>query len=60
MNEEPTTKKGREIMPEIKVVPGEKKGKFKVLVNGIRQGVEYSTEVHAEYEAEKIRKSYTG
>jgi len=36
------------------VVPAEK-GKFKVLVNFIQRGVEYSTRAIAEHEADKIR-----
>lgn len=41
------------------VVPAEK-GRFKVLVNGIQQGVAYSNEIHAEKEAEAIRTKYYG
>jgi hypothetical protein len=37
------------------VVPAEKKGKFKVLVNFIQEGVDYDSKEHAEKEAEIIR-----
>jgi hypothetical protein len=50
--------KGRYTMPKVHVVPAEK-GRFKVLVNFIQQGVEYATQEQAEKEAKKIRDWYT-
>ena len=44
-------------MPEVTVTSADK-GKSKVLVNGVQQGVAYSSEKHAEYEANKIREKY--
>ena len=41
-------------MSRIDVVPAEK-GKFKVLVNFIQRGIEYSSKALAEHEADKIR-----
>jgi len=42
-------------MPRVDVVHADK-GKFKVLVNHIQQGIEYNTQVLANSEANKIRK----
>lgn len=43
-------------MKNVVVVPSEK-GKFKVLVNFIKRGVDYSTEALAEAQANKIRQA---
>jgi len=48
---------GENKMPDVRVVPADK-GKSKVLVNGVQQGVAYSSEVQAEHEASKIRDRY--
>lgn len=45
-------------MPEVRVVSGSKNGKYKVLVNQIQEGIEYSSEKLAENEAKKIRSRY--
>ena len=45
-------------MPNVIVVPAEK-GKFKVLVDFIQRGIEYTSEKMANIEAEKLRKSRT-
>lgn len=45
-------------MPSIIVVPAEKKDKFKVLVNYIQQGIDYSSREMAEREAHKIRSQF--
>ena len=42
-------------MPKVMVVPASKKGKFKVLVNYIQEGIDYSDEALANKEADKIR-----
>ena len=44
-------------MPTIIVVPAEK-GRFKVLVNYIQRGIEYTTKELAEREANKIKEQY--
>ena len=44
-------------MPNIIVVPAEK-GKFKVLVNYVQRGIDYSSEALANQEADKVRKYY--
>ena len=41
-------------MSRVDVVPAEK-GKYKVLVNFIQRGIEYSSKALAEHEADKIR-----
>lgn len=46
-------------MSKITVVPSEK-GKFKVLVDGIQNGIEYSTRPLADLEAEKLYKRMYG
>jgi len=43
-------------MPEIRVAVDGKK--FKVLINNLQRGVSYSTEAHANHEADKIRKEW--
>lgn len=45
-------------MPEVRVVNGSKDGKYKVLVNQVQEGIEYSNEKLAENEAQKIRDRY--
>lgn len=52
------TSRGRDKMPRVDVVPASK-GKFKVLVNFIQQGIEYSTEEQAKKEANTILSFYT-
>ena len=42
-------------MPSVVVVPAEKKGKFKVLVNFMQQGIDYSSKELADKEAAKLR-----
>lgn len=42
-------------MKNIIVVPADK-GKYKVLINYIQQGIQYSSKELAEHEADKIRK----
>jgi len=44
-------------MPDITVRAADK-GKFKVLVNYVQQGVAYSSEKQANHEANKIRERY--
>jgi hypothetical protein len=41
-------------MPDVRVVPADKKGKFKVLVNFIQRGIDYPSKELAEAEAKKI------
>jgi len=45
-------------MPVITVTPAEK-GKFKVSINYIQEGVEYSSKELANSEARKLRTKYT-
>jgi hypothetical protein len=42
-------------MSRIDVVPADK-GKFKVLVNFVQRGIDYSSKSLAEHEADKLRK----
>jgi hypothetical protein len=52
--------KGRKHMPSIVVLPTEKGGKFKVLVNYIQRGVDYSSQEMANEQATKLRKEIEG
>ena len=45
-------------MKNVTVVPADK-GKFKVLVNFIQRGIEYSSEALANIEADKVRTKAT-
>lgn len=44
-------------MPEVRVVPVDG-GKNKVLVNGIQQGITYSSREQADHEAKRIKEGY--
>ena len=46
-------------MPNVSVVPADK-GKFKVLINFIQQGCDYSSQEQAELEASKVRTELEG
>lgn len=48
---------GVRTMSKIMVVPGDK-GKFKVMVNFIQYGCEYSNQAQAEKEANEVRRLY--
>jgi hypothetical protein len=51
--------KENESMPSVVVVPTGK-GKFKVLVNFIQRGCDYSSQEQAELEAQKVRTELEG
>lgn len=53
MRKESAKRIGRKVMSRIDVVPADK-GRFRVLVNFIARGIEYSNAQHANSEAQKF------